>query len=210
MSEIIIQDDLGLWDVKEAIKQITHDGLLDTIKVMNEPNYDLKLRVQTTINKMEDVARINGMFERAVALGQVNNPDTSVNWIAWARRNDFKVDHLNKLINKQESTDTVNKIPGDKSKIAIAQIVVKTAWEIEQKNGRRATSKVVMHKLMEWAANGQKYSDVLHPPPIGFKGSGVYWITNKGEQRFYALTACEKALSRWYKTRQEADSNPSR
>ena len=135
------------------------------------------------------------MFDRAVTLGQINNPDTPSNWIAWAKGKGYGTDHLNSFINKQESNKTkINNISGKIPRIAIGQIVVEVAYEIERKTGRVATAIEVLKQLQIWADNGQKYSDVLHPPPNGFRGMGVYWITSKSRKKMYSLGACEKTL----------------
>ena len=62
MSENIIQSALELWDVNEAIKQITHDGLLDTIGVMNQPSYFINQMGASNLNKVAAEIRIKGMF----------------------------------------------------------------------------------------------------------------------------------------------------
>ena len=113
MSENIIQSALELWDVNEAIKQITHDGLLDTIGVMNQPSYFINQMVASNLNKVAAEIRIKGMFNIAIELGQIKNPDTPCNWIAWAKRKGFDTDHLDHFKNIQESTtisDTPKKI----------------------------------------------------------------------------------------------------
>jgi hypothetical protein len=203
MSENITQSNLELWDVDEAIKQITHDGLLDTIAIMNQPDYDLRQLTQSTISTFSDELRIRGMFNRAIKLGQINNPDTPTNWIAWAKRNDYGIDHLDCFINKQEiNKPKPNNIPGKIPRIAIGRLAVTVAWEIERETGRRATAKEVLEELQVWAENGQKHSDVLHPSPAGFRGVGVYWITGKSCKKKYSLAACEKTLEKWNKSRQ--------
>lgn len=106
MSENIIQSGLELWDVNEAIKQITHDGLLDTIEVMNQPSYFINQMVASTMSKVAAEIRIKGMFNIAIELGQINDPDTPCNWIALATRKGFNTDHLDHSKNLQESTPT--------------------------------------------------------------------------------------------------------
>ncbi len=104
---------------------------------------------------------------------------------------------------KQEiNKPKTNNIPGTIPRIAIGQLTVTEAWEIEREKGKRATAKEVLEKLQAWATNGQKYCHVLHPPPDKFRGSGVYWITGKSRKKLYTLVACEKALEKWNKSRQ--------
>lgn len=203
MSENITQSDPELWDLDEAIKQITHDGLLDTIEVMKQPNYFINQSIGSTLDKHAAEFRIKGMFNIAIRLGQIKDPDTPSNWIEWATRKGFDTDHLDSFINKQEiNKPKTNNIPGNMPKIAIGRLVVTVAWEIERETGRRATAKEVLEKLQAWAENGQKHSDVLHPPPYGFRGVGVYWITSKSGKKIYSLAACEKTLEKWHKSRQ--------
>ena len=103
MSENIIQSNLELWDVDEAIKQITHDGLLDTIEVMNQPNYFINQLVGSTLDKIAAETRIKGIFNIAIKLGQIKDPDTPANWITWAKRKGFATDHLKSSIQDQKT-----------------------------------------------------------------------------------------------------------
>lgn len=94
MSKNITQRNHELWDVEEAKKQITHDGLLDTAEVMNQPKYFINQLIGSTLDKIAAEARINGMFDIAIKLGQIKDPDTPDNWITWAKRKGFAIDHL--------------------------------------------------------------------------------------------------------------------
>ncbi|MBY0483842.1 hypothetical protein [Nitrosomonas sp.] len=105
MSENITQSNLELWDVVEAIKQITHDGLLDTIEIMNQPNFFVDRYVRGGMLRAEAEIRISGMINIAIRTGQIKDLDTPANWIAWAKRNGFATDHL-KSSNQEEKTDS--------------------------------------------------------------------------------------------------------
>ncbi|MBP6367219.1 MAG: hypothetical protein KBA82_04500 [Nitrosomonas sp.] len=106
MSENITQSNLELWDLDEAIKQITHNGLLDTIEVMKQPNYFINQLIGSTLDKHAAEFRIKGMFNIAIRLGQIKDPDTPSNWIEWAKRKGFDTDHLDHFKDTQESTPT--------------------------------------------------------------------------------------------------------
>jgi len=210
MSVDITQSNLELWDVDEAIKQITHDGMLDTIAIMNQPDYDLRQLTKSAISTFSDELRIRGMFDRAIKLGQINNPDTPTNWIAWAKRNNYGTVHLDGFINKQEiNKPEKNNITGKIPRIAIGRLAVTVAWEIERETGSRAIAKEVLDKLGAWAENGREHCDVLHPKPDQFRGVGVYWITVNSIKKLYSLAACEKTLEKWNKSRQYADNRPN-
>ncbi|SNX60693.1 hypothetical protein SAMN06296273_2163 [Nitrosomonas ureae] len=115
MSKNITKSNLELWDVIEAKKQITHDGLLDTAEVMNQPKYFINQLTGSTLDKIAAEARINGIFDIAIKLGQIKDPDTPSNWIAWAKRKGFDIDHLDQFNNFQESiltSDTLEKVGG--------------------------------------------------------------------------------------------------
>lgn len=105
MSENITQSNFELWNVDEAIKQITHDGLLDTIEIMNQPNFFISRHVRGVMMKVEAEIRINRMIDIAIKVGQIKDPDTPANWIVWAKRNGFATDHL-KSSNQEQKTDS--------------------------------------------------------------------------------------------------------
>ncbi len=107
MSEDITQGNLELWDLDEAIKQITHDGLLDTIEVMKQPNYFINQLIGSTLNKHAAETRIKGMFNIAIRLGQIKDPDTPSNWIEWAKRKGFDTDHLDHFKDIQGLVTTI-------------------------------------------------------------------------------------------------------
>lgn len=108
-----------------------------------------------------------------------------------------------KQLDKQEiNKPKTNNIPGTIPRTAIGRLAVTEAWEIEQETGRRAIAKEVLEKLQAWAESGKKYDEVLYPKPAGTRGMVVYWITSKFIKKSYSLTACEKALQIWNKSRQ--------
>lgn len=146
---------------------------------------------------------IGSIGKEVIQAGQKDFIDTPANWIAWAKRKGCNTDHLDSFINKQEiNKPKTNNMPGNMPRIAIGQLAVKEAWEIERETGRRATAKEVLEKLQAWAENGQKYSEVLHRRSDGIRGMSVFWITVKSDPKEYSLSACEKTLERWHKSRQ--------
>jgi len=117
MTENITPSTLKLWDTDEAIKHITHDGLLDTIEVMNEPDWPIRSTLTHSVfTKFGATYRAKGLIEIAIQLGKIKSHDTPVNWIAWAERKGYNTDHLEcfKDIQKHEPvTDTLKKINED-------------------------------------------------------------------------------------------------
>jgi len=104
--------------------------------------------------------------------------------------------------NKVESSDNCkNKMPGTtlqgkQPKTAIGKLAIKAAWEIERRNGKRATAKEVMDKLQTWA------DKIEHPETLQRSAKekrGVYWLTTGLEEKLYTLEACRKTLSKWNK-----------
>jgi desulfoferrodoxin (superoxide reductase-like protein) len=117
----INSSDSALWDTKTAIERITNDGLLNTVNIMNEPDWVIKATLShTAISRLDAIFRIKGFIKIAVELGEIKNPDTPVNWIAWAQRKGYNTDHLEcyKDTHKNEPvTNTHNKINQDTGNI---------------------------------------------------------------------------------------------
>ena len=96
MTENITPSIPELWDEDEAIERITHDGLLDTIEVMNESNWSAqRYSTHTNIFRLQSILRIRGSISIAKQLGKIKSPDTPANWITWAKRNGYDTSHLN-------------------------------------------------------------------------------------------------------------------
>jgi len=117
MTENIPINKPQLWDDSTAIQKITNDGLLDTIEVMNEPNGVIRATIShTATSKFTAIARIRGLVDIAIELGEIKNPGIPANWIAWAERKGYNTDHLEcfKDIQKHEPvTNTHKKINKD-------------------------------------------------------------------------------------------------
>ncbi|MDH5553235.1 MAG: hypothetical protein OEX82_07880, partial [Nitrosomonas sp.] len=108
---------LTLWDGKTAAERITNGGLLNTVKIMNEPDWVIRATLShTAMSRFDAMTRITGFIIIAVELGEIKNPDTPANWIAWAERKGYNTDHLEcfKDIQKHEPvTNTQKKINQD-------------------------------------------------------------------------------------------------
>ena len=68
------------------------------------------------MSRFDAMTRITGFIIIAVELGEIKNPDTPANWIAWAERKGYNTDHLEcfKDIQKHEPvTNTHKKINKD-------------------------------------------------------------------------------------------------
>lgn len=103
-------------------------------------------------------------------------------------------------------------IEGDIPPRESGRLATKAAWEIECEVQRHATDVEVMARLKEWGKKGAEDSlldcDKL---PIGasvsvqtdVKNGAIPWQTKKGEIRAFTLQACQKALEKWRKSRQQ-------
>jgi len=89
-------------------------------------------------------------------------------------------------------------IPGRIPRVAIGKLVVEIAWQLEQKLGARASAKEVMEELQKNADDGI-YPDVLKKSKR--ENKEVVWMTTKSREKSYGIEACEKALSKWNKSR---------
>ena len=90
-------------------------------------------------------------------------------------------------------------IPGTTPRTGAAKLAVTAAWELEQSQNRKATNTEVMALLKQWASDA-KHSCTLRVAPVG-KG-GVNWVTLKGGDKNYDITALITTLARWHKSRQ--------
>jgi hypothetical protein len=87
---------------------------------------------------------------------------------------------------------------GKMPRIAIGQLAVKIAWQIEQETGKKASAKQVMAELQKKADDGT-HSDVLMESDRANKA--VKWFTTKSEHKPYGIEACQRALRVWNKSR---------
>ncbi len=87
---------------------------------------------------------------------------------------------------------------GKMPRVAIGQLAVKIAWQIEQETGKKATAKQVMAELQKRADDGT-HSDVLMESDRAKKK--VTWFTTKSTERPYGIEACQRTLSTWNKSR---------
>lgn len=89
-------------------------------------------------------------------------------------------------------------IPGKMPKVAIGQLAVKAAWQIEAETGRGTDAKQVMERLQSWATEG-KEPHILMSAEIDKRA--VIWKTSKEEPKKYSIEACARTLSDWNKSR---------
>lgn len=86
---------LEVWDSKTAIEMITKDGMLDLKAVMSDPDWILKSTMtHTGISRGRSILTARGWINIAIELGEIKDPDTPANWIAWAKRKGYDTGHL--------------------------------------------------------------------------------------------------------------------
>lgn len=95
--------------------------------------------------------------------------------------------------------------PGSIPPGAIGKLVVKIAWEIECKTGKRVTPDDLMKELRQ-RIDDKRDIYVLHSK----KDVGINWILKSGETKYFSPGACEKALTRWNESRLLATSEQIR
>lgn len=132
---------------------------------------------------------VNGEFD-PIVIKAVNVDESFVDFV----RNDNIGRNLNLDKNRKE------KIPGKCGRIAIIQIAIEIAWDIECETEKIATSKEVMKRLREMAQNGGCYSHVLKAPAAG--KDAVIWGAHGGtESKEWTIRACDAALKKWIVSR---------
>lgn len=182
-----------LWSAEEAVRNITRDGLLDLISITNDPDWLIRStcthRFSSTVGAL---LRCKGAAEISVKLGEIKDPDTPLNWIGWARRKGYNVDHLRK---DSASANLPEKMPN----IAIGRVAIEVACEIKQESGIMPAPGEVMEKLRHYAKSGDKYTEVLRPSPPNYRGRGVYWVTTGFKNKEFTIEACSKTMERYFK-----------
>lgn len=187
-----------LWDIDMAIKKITYDGLLDTTEEMKKPEYYINQKTRSCIQKFGQTIRFQGMFETAVKIGQIKDPDTPANWIAWAEKKGFDTSHLNTYKTQLDENDKPSNknIPGKLPNTGVGKCAIRAAWELEQELKRHPTDEEVMARLQNWAKNADE-PDILLEPNRG----NVMWLTKKGRKKEYKIDNLGTALKNWYISR---------
>jgi len=124
----------------------------------------------------------------------------------------FKYDPLVEQATKQDSSITAlepfaeivpvvkkyspsDKPPGKMPNVAIGQLAITAAWEIECKTGRKASVSDVITRLKEMAKNEE--FDLL----TGISPHGVIWMTSGLKEKNYDGDACRKTLEKWHISR---------
>lgn len=182
---------MGLWGMKEAVNNITHDGLLDLSSIMDDPNWVIMATsTHTFSSRVGALERAKGLARLSVSLGEIKDPDSSLNWIRWAKQKGYNTSHLQRYID-------IRSLPQKMPSTGIGRVVIEVACEIEQESGSVPTDRDVMVKLRNYAQSGEKHSDVLRPSPDGYRGNGVYWITGKFKEKEFSLEACQKTLTKY-------------
>ncbi len=130
-----------LWDVEEAVKRITLDGLLDTIDVMNHPDWIVKATYShASVIGLSVYFRARGLVEMAIKLGKIKNPDTPANWIAWAEYKGYGTDHLESFkptqksgafLEKHEKTNKEDGRHKEKSEHELRDLIKKTYQSLD-------------------------------------------------------------------------------
>lgn len=90
-------------------------------------------------------------------------------------------------------------IPGNLPRVAIGQLAVTAAWEIELESKRAATADKVIERLQAWATDGTHPDILLRAEP---RKRAVIWMPKKtGLEKDYDVDACGKTLDTWRKSR---------
>lgn len=181
---------MELWSVDEATDNITRNGLLDLTSIMGEPDWVIKsTSTHTFSSRFWALERAKGLAVLSVSLGEIKDPDSPSNWVAWARKKGYGIDHLHdycKVILPEKMPNT-----------AIGRIVVEVACGMKTESGIEPTAKAVITKLKSYALSGENYSEVLRPSPTNYRGDGVHWMTTKHKLKEYSLEACQKTLKEY-------------
>ena len=103
-----------------------------------------------------------------------------------------------------EPAPNAGPIPGDLPRVAVGQLAVKAAWELEFETERVATAPEVMKRLQSWADEGKEPEYLIRSDR---KRRRVIWRTAAGHEKDYGEEACGKAIKRWIDSRRSQDSS---
>lgn len=183
---------MELWGVDQAVDSITRNGLLDLTSIMSEPDWLIKSNsTHTFSSRFGALERARGLAALSVNLGEIKDPDSPSNWVAWARKKGYSVDHLHDYCKVT--------LPEKMPRTAMGKIVIEVASGMKAESGIEPTAKQVIAKLKSYAQSGEKYSDVLRPPPKDYRRNGVYWTKKDLQEKEYTLEACEKTLKDYFR-----------
>ncbi len=199
-----------LWDVEEAVKRITHDGLLDTIDVMNQPDWIVKATYShTAVTNFSVYLRARGFVELAIKLGKIKNPDSPANWIAWAEYKGYGTDHLESFTptqkpgaypEKHEKTNKEDCSYKEKPEHELRDLIKKTYQSLGNPKSNEVWKALRNDANLEGQKRNYDKDEIIQE----MDRKMIYWSSRHGSERRMTLKTFNNFLSKLRNPKKES------